>query len=115
MINLHLLTRISGNDAEFRTYFLRSLNKQADQVISQLDAYCQDQNWASAYLLLEHYSNKIQPYAQPGYFSDLRASISSIPKLANELARLETIRGCIHKLEQLTAPQELYGAVALSA
>lgn len=115
MINLHLLTRISGNDSEFRTYFLNSLNKQAEQVTSQLETYFEESNWASAYLLLEHYSQKIQPYSQPGYFSDLRKSIASVPKIANSIERLEAIRACIDKLQLLTAPHEMYGAVALSA
>lgn len=115
MINLHLLTRISGNDSEFRAYFLNSLNKQAHQVTSQLELYFEDRNWASAYLLLEHYSQKIQPYSQPGYFSDLRKIIVSIPTIANINDRMSAIRMCIDKLQLLTLSHEIHEAEELSA
>jgi hypothetical protein len=115
MINLHLLTRISGNDAEFRTYFISALKRQVSAVIAKLDDYAEEGNWSPAFLLLDHYSGLIPPYSQPGYFSELQRNIAKIPTLSNNTSRLLAVRVCIQKLSVLTQPKELYGAVSMNA
>jgi hypothetical protein len=115
MINLHLLTRISGNDAEFRAYFITTLKRQVGTVTSKLEAHAEEGNWASAFLLLEHYSELIQPYSQPGYFSELKKGIVKIPTLSNNTSRILAVRICIQKLDDLTQPKELNGTVSVHA
>lgn len=80
MINLHLLTKISGFDSTYRNQITSLISAQAERVSSQVLELLQARKWAHCQVTLERYIHDIQPYCQPSFIEELLQDLDGFSK-----------------------------------
>jgi hypothetical protein len=75
MINLHLLTRVSGYDHDFKRTIISMINTRFQRVRTQLLKLIEQRSWASCYLHLEEYLYDLQPYSNQSFVEDLKQDL----------------------------------------
>lgn len=78
MINLHLLTKISGKDHGFRKSILKMVSKGASAVIVESKKASSSEDWNKCYVILRNYISSIQPYCQLSYFNSLYGKLEQL-------------------------------------
>jgi len=71
MINLHLLSKVSGFDAEFRNEILNMISTRYARVDQQTRGMMQQGRYMACYLFLEQYVADIQPYTTEEFATKL--------------------------------------------
>lgn len=72
MINLHLLTKISGYDSNFRKEVLQLIIKQYENVRLEAMKFMEEERWNACQLLFDRYLHDLQPYCQASFLDDLK-------------------------------------------
>lgn len=80
MINLHLLTKISGFDSTYRNQITSLISSQAMNVSAQVLEMLQAKRWAYCQVTLEKYIHDIQPYCQPSFITTLLEDLDGFTK-----------------------------------
>lgn len=71
MINLQLLSKVSGFDAEFRNEILNMISARYSRVDDQTRSMLQQGRHMACYLFLEQYVSDIQPYTNAEFATKL--------------------------------------------
>lgn len=71
MINLHLLSKVSGFDADFRNEILNMIAARYTRVDQQTRGMMQQGRYMACYLFLEQYVADIQPYTTEEFATKL--------------------------------------------
>lgn len=108
MINLHLLTRVSGYDNEFRKTIVQMIQTRFVRVRTQLQNLLTQRSWASCYLHLEQYLHDLQPYSDEAFINDLKNDLKSFKTSRNDQERE-------HFLQRFLATIELGLAASAAA
>ncbi|MFM1932025.1 MAG: hypothetical protein RL226_1328 [Bacteroidota bacterium] len=98
MVNLHLLTKISGFDSEYRKQITQLIAAQAEKVSDQVLELLRDHKWAYCQVILERYIHDIQPYCQPSFTESLIENLDGFAH-TDEPAAKEMI--CKHILNSI--------------
>ncbi len=72
MINLHLLTKISGYDSNFRKQVLQLIVTQFESVRDQALEFIKEDRWNACQILFERYLHDLQPYCQASFLEELK-------------------------------------------
>lgn len=72
MINLHLLTKISGYDSSFRKQMLQLIINQYESVKEQTIRFIDEERWNACHILFERYLHDLQPYCQARFLDELQ-------------------------------------------
>ena len=72
MINLHLLTKISGYDSSFRKQMLQLIINQYESVKEQTIRFIDEERWNACHILFERYLHDLQPYCQARFLEELQ-------------------------------------------
>ena len=80
MINLHLLTKISGFDSTYRNQITSLISSQAERVSNQVHELLKAQKWAYCQVTLEKYIHDIQPYCQRSFIDGLLQDLDGFAK-----------------------------------
>lgn len=107
MINLNLLTRVSGYDHEFKKTIIQMIDTRFQRVRSQLLNLLNQRSWASCYLHLEQYLHDLQPYSDESFIADLKNDLKAFKSSRDDQERT-------HFLQRFLATIEL-GLAAASA
>ncbi len=108
MINLHLLTRVSGYDNEFKKTIIQMIHTRFERVRTQLLKLLSQRSWASCYLHLEQYLHDLQPYSDESFINDLKNDLKKFKASHDDRERE-------HFLQRFLATIELGLAVAAAA
>lgn len=72
MINLHLLTKISGYDSNFRKQVLQLIVTQFESVRDQALDFINAGRWNACQILFERYLHDLLPYCQASFLEELK-------------------------------------------
>lgn len=87
MLNLQLITKISGKDMAFRNTIISIIQKEAQRTSEVLNNAAQEERWMLCYTVVHSYLLKIQPYANLTFLNQLKYHIESLRSSKNNLER----------------------------
>lgn len=87
MLNLQLITKISGKDMAFRNAIISTIQKEAQRTSDELSSAAQGKRWMLCYTLVHSYLLKVQPYANLTFLNQLKQHIESLRSSSNDLER----------------------------
>ncbi len=100
MINLHLLSKVSGFDADFRNEILNMISVRYARVDQQTRGMMQQGRFLACYLFLEQYVADIQPYTTEEFAAKLNAILRKFktsPDQDDKIALAEQFLGMIQQ------------------
>lgn len=98
MINLHLLSKVSGFDADFRNEILNMIAARYTRVGQQTRGMMQQGRFMACYLFLEQYVADIQPYTDDAFTARLNGLLRAFkvtPEPSEKVAIAEQFLGLI--------------------
>lgn len=84
MINIYLLSKISGTDMEFRQRIVRMIFSKAGKFRSSFEHMARIRNWNSCYYLLLDFYNQVTPYCTVAFLKDLQKAIEILSESRDE-------------------------------
>jgi hypothetical protein len=102
MLNLQLITKISGKDMAFRNAIISTIQKEAQRTSDQLTRAAQEERWMLCYTLVHSYLLKIQPYANLTFLNQLKEHIESLRSSKNDFERRHLAKELAGKIAGIT-------------
>lgn len=90
MINLTLLSKVSGFDAGFRREIIDMIGKRFARVKDQAYDLMAQQRFTACYLFLEQYLYDLQPYSELTFVDGLKTELKAL-RLANDNSEKQNI------------------------
>lgn len=78
MINLTLLSKVSGFDADFRREIMDMIGKRFLRVKEQAFKLMSEKRYTACFLFLEQYLCDLQPYSELTFVNDLKSELKSL-------------------------------------
>lgn len=103
MLNLQLITKISGKDMAFRNAIIDTIEKEATNTRALLKNAAHEKRWMLCYTLVNSYLLKIQPYANLTFLNHLKAQIDRLRKSMNELERRHLVSQISKSISEITS------------
>ncbi len=99
MINLHLLTKASGFDYEFRCEVIAMIESRFKRVSEQTQSFIEQKRWTACYLHLEHYLCDLQPYSEAEFITDLQRIVKAIRQANSDQQRMLLAKRFLNSVE----------------
>ena len=106
MLNLQLITKISGKDMAFRNAIINTINQEAVNTSNLLKNAAQEQRWMLCCTLVNSYLLKIQPYANLTFSNQLKAQINRLRSSLNDLERRHLVSQIAGSISEITSNQK---------
>ena len=106
MLNLQLITKISGKDMAFRNAIINTINQEAVNTFNLLKNAAQEQRWMLCYTLVNSYLLKIQPYANLTFSNQLKSQINRLRSSFNDLERRHLVSQIASSIAEITGNQK---------
>lgn len=94
MINLHLLTEVSGYDAGFRLKILTMIELRFERVRERTTMLTECQRWTACYLYLEQYLHDLQTYTELSALNRLKHELKLLKRATDPLEK-ERLSKCL--------------------
>ncbi|MFT5183732.1 MAG: hypothetical protein ACI84C_000858 [Flavobacteriales bacterium] len=76
MIDLHLLTKIAENDAEFRKSIAQRISAKASTFINDFAVSLKKENYNSCYYKTLNFYQGVMPYCKVSFLNDIQKSLN---------------------------------------
>ena len=90
MLNLHLITKISGKDNQFRNEIFEILAIEAEEWISRGKKSLQEEKWALFQCEMGTFLKKIQPIIQTTAFNEIQSKLEAFQSSTESLVKYKT-------------------------
>ncbi|MCB0760524.1 MAG: hypothetical protein KDC12_03300 [Flavobacteriales bacterium] len=92
MVDLHLLTKIAGNDAEFRKSIVQRVGTKARSFVADFAQSFRKANYNSCYYKTLSFYQSIMPYCKISFLNDMQKSLNILshthdPELKQAICR----------------------------
>ncbi len=105
MLNLQLITKISGKDMAFRNTIITIIQKEAQRTSEELNKAAKDERWMLCYTVVHSYLLKIQPYANLTFLNQLKQHIERLRSSKNLLERRHLAQQLAEQISSITQDQ----------
>ncbi|MFT4778943.1 MAG: hypothetical protein ACI923_001477 [Flavobacteriales bacterium] len=99
MINLHLLTKISGYDSNFRKQVLQLIINQFETVRDHAFKFIEEERWNACQILFERYLHDLQPYCQAGFLEELQTMCNTMKTAEDNEIKILCVKRFVNTLQ----------------
>lgn len=99
MINLTLLTTVSGVDTGFCREIVRMIEARFERMKARSQQLMSDRRWLACYLHLEQYLADLQPYAESTSLKDLESDLKQLRKCEDEAGKERLVRQFLERVQ----------------
>lgn len=99
MINLHLLTKISGFDKTFRRDIINMMASRFKRVSHNVYRLIGEKRWSACYICLEQYLHDLQPYSEEHFIQALHADLRQLRDAHHEEAKEHSAKRFLSSVE----------------
>lgn len=99
MINLTLLTTVSGVDTGFCREIVRMIEQRFERMKSRSQQLMSDRRWLACYLHLEQYLADLQPYAETTSLKALESDLKQLRRCKDEAGKERIVRQFLDRVQ----------------
>lgn len=78
MINLNLLSKVSGCDQAFKNEILKMISSRYNRIRVQAEVLIEQKRWTACYLFFEQYLHDLEPYSQLAFVNDIKEDLRQL-------------------------------------
>jgi hypothetical protein len=100
MIDLHLLSKIAADDAEFRSAIIQQIRENSTQFINRFGDTASHGKWSSCYYQMQDFQRRITPFAEASFLEDFDRQLKIISHSTDDGMRNIVAREIMKRLKE---------------
>lgn len=118
MIDLHLLTKIAENDAEFRKSIIRRIGLKSKDFVTDFSKAFRKKNYNSCYYKALSFYQAVMPYCKVSFLNDIQKSLNILSHTADPELKKAICRSILKEVasalvqNQMITKEELTSSTA---